>query len=70
MTTSVPRPAHAGERLDLHNSSIDESAAAAGHCGMTDLHTGRVCQDPHHHSGGCAFVAPSLGGSVTAPGNR
>jgi hypothetical protein len=58
MTISAPRPA-ADDRLDLHNSSIEESAAAAGHCGMTDLHTGRVCQEPRAHAGGCAFVAPS-----------
>jgi hypothetical protein len=44
-------------RLDLHNASIDASAAAAGQCGMTDLHTGRVCQVPAHHVGGCDFVA-------------
>jgi hypothetical protein len=68
MTTSAPRPAQAGERLDLHNASIEESAAAAGHCGMTDLHTGRVCHEPQHHSGGCAFVAPSSGPSVAVPG--
>jgi hypothetical protein len=59
MTPDVPRPAVEGERLDLHNSSIEESAAAAGHCGMTDLHTGRVCQEPQDHGGSCAFVAPS-----------
>jgi hypothetical protein len=71
MTTSAPRPAAAGERLDLHNPSIAESAAAAGHCGMTDLHTGRVCREPHDHAGGCAFVAPWHGGSVAAtPGTR
>jgi hypothetical protein len=70
MTTSAPRPADAGERLDPHNSSIEESAAAAGHCGMTDMHTGRVCQEPQDHSGSCAFVASSLGRSATAPGTR
>lgn len=60
MTSSAPRPSDA-ERLDLHNASIDESAAAAGHCGMTDLHTGRVCQERQDHVGSCAFVAPSHG---------
>jgi hypothetical protein len=69
VTFSAPRPADADDRLDLHNSSIEESAAAAGHCGMTDLHTGRVCQEPHHHIGGCAFVAPSSG-PVAAPDLR
>ena len=58
MTSSAPRPAD-DDRLDLHNSSIEASAAAAGHCGMTDLHTGRVCQEPRSHAGGCTFVAPS-----------
>ena len=70
MPTTSPSPAHAGERLDLHNPSIAESAAAAGHCGMTDLHTGRVCQEPQGHGGGCAFVAPSSVRSVAAPGAR
>jgi hypothetical protein len=46
------------ERLDLHNASIDESAAALGQCGMTDLHTGRVCRSRAQHLGGCAFTAP------------
>jgi hypothetical protein len=67
VTFPAPRPADADDRLDLHNPSIDESAAAAGQCGMTDLHNGRVCHEPHHHVGGCAFVAPSRGGSVAAP---
>jgi len=59
VTSSAPRPTGADDRLDLHNASIEESAAAAGHCGMTDLQTGRVCHEPHHHVGGCAFVAPA-----------
>jgi hypothetical protein len=63
MTSSAPHPADAHDRLDLHNSSIEESAAALGHCGMTDLHTGRVCQEPQDHAGSCAFAAPAPGGS-------
>ena len=70
MTFPAPRPADAHERLDLHNSSIEESAAAAGHCGMTDLHTGRVCHEPQNHLGGCTFVAPSPAGPVATPGSR
>jgi hypothetical protein len=70
VTISAPRPADADDRLDLHNSSIEESAAAAGHCGMTHLPTGRVCQEPEHHADGCAFVAPPLGASVAAPDLR
>jgi hypothetical protein len=70
MTNSASRPADAGERLDLHNPSIEEAAAAAGHCGMTDLHTGRVCQEPQDHPGSCAFVAPSPGRPVLELGSR
>jgi hypothetical protein len=44
-----------GERLDLHNASIDEPAAAAGHCGMIHLPTGRICRAPARHDGGCEF---------------
>ena len=66
MTFPAPRPADADDRLDLHNSSIEESAATAGHCGMTHLPTGRVCQEPRRHPDSCAFVAPSLGASVAA----
>jgi hypothetical protein len=66
MTSSAPRPPDDHERLDLHNSSIEASAAAAGHCGMTALHTGRVCQEPQDHAGTCVFVAPSQEVSVAA----
>jgi hypothetical protein len=44
-----------GERLDLHNVSIDEPAAAAGRCGMVHLPTGRICRAPARHDGGCEF---------------
>lgn len=70
MTISATRPADTDGRLDLHNASIEEPAAAAGHCGMTHLNSGRVCQEPHHHVGSCAFVAPSPGASVAAPDLR
>jgi hypothetical protein len=42
-------------RLDLHNTSIDEPAAAAGSCGMVHLPTGRTCRSTAHHGGGCDF---------------
>jgi hypothetical protein len=48
-----------GERLDLHNASIDEPAAAAGRCGMIHLPTGRICRAPARHAGGCDFVPAS-----------
>ena len=49
-------PANGDERLDLHNASIDEPAAAAGRCGMIHLPTGRICRAPARHAGGCNFV--------------
>lgn len=69
MTDSpFPRPpATAEERLDLHNPCIDESAAAVGHCGMTDLHTGRVCQGPAHHVRGCDFTAAPVPAPPATP---
>lgn len=45
------------ERLDLHNASIDQTAARAGMCGMIHLPTGRACGLPVHHCGSCHFVA-------------
>ena len=52
-----PRFAITGaERLDLHNASIDEPAAAAGRCGMIHLPSGRICGARARHAGGCTFV--------------
>lgn len=45
------------ERRDLHNTSVEQSAAAACLCGMLDLRTGRVCVLPVHHRGSCQFVS-------------
>lgn len=45
-------------RLDVHNSSVDEAAAAAGQCGALDLASGRMCRLPALHRGGCDFQAP------------
>jgi hypothetical protein len=46
------------QRLDLHNTSIDEPSAAAGRCGMIHLPTGRICRERARHSTGCSFAAP------------
>jgi hypothetical protein len=51
MTTTTALPA----RRDLHNSSVNFAAAAAGHCGALHLASGRVCLLPHRHSGPCRF---------------
>jgi hypothetical protein len=63
MTISALPPAEVGQRLDLHNATVEESAAAAGRCAMTHLRTGRVCGEPQHHTGGCSFVTPPSAGS-------
>jgi hypothetical protein len=46
-----------GERLDLHNASVDETAAGAQMCGMIHLTSGRVCILAVHHRGSCHFVS-------------
>jgi hypothetical protein len=55
-----PQPTDTGgERIDLHNASIDELAAAAGRCGLVHLPTGRICQAPARHDGSCEFEPAS-----------
>ncbi len=55
MIPSPPAADTGDKRLDLHNASIDEPAAAAGRCGMIHLPTGRTCREPAHHADGCDF---------------
>jgi hypothetical protein len=45
-------------RLDLHNISIDFTAASAGLCGFTHLDSGRICELPHRHHGPCQLPDP------------
>lgn len=47
------------ERLDAHNSEVDESLATRHLCGMTHLNTGHVCRLTERHTGGCDFVSPA-----------
>lgn len=47
------------ERLDAHNSEVDESLAARHLCGTTHLSTGHVCRLTERHTGGCDFVSPT-----------
>ena len=49
-------PRTGDERLDLHNATIDERAAAVGCCGMIHLPTGRICRTRARHADGCTFV--------------
>jgi hypothetical protein len=56
MTPQPHIPGTDDERLDLHNASVDEGAAAAGRCGMVHLPTGRVCGAPAGHASGCDFA--------------
>lgn len=50
------------ERLDLHNSGVDELSALNNLCGYQDLRTGRVCRLPARHAGSCRFVPKPLPG--------
>lgn len=47
---------HRDDRLELHNTSIDEEAAEVGACAQVHLPTGRTCILEHHHEGSCNFV--------------
>ena len=51
-----------GDRLDVHNTNINEAAACAGRCGTVHLPTGRMCQLPALHPGACqlAFTDPAI----------
>lgn len=50
------------ERLDLHNSGVDELTARSNLCGYQDLRTGSVCRLPARHLGSCHFVPKPLRG--------
>lgn len=50
-----PAPDWTKSRLDLDNVSIDEERARLGACGFIHLASGRVCELPRGHAGGCDF---------------
>jgi hypothetical protein len=49
-------PAEPDDRQELHNASVDEQVAKAGHCAQVHLATGRTCTLRHGHKGSCQFV--------------
>jgi hypothetical protein len=55
-------PGRWGNRLDVHNTSVNEAAARAGRCGTVHLPTGRMCRLPSLHEGACqlAFTDPAI----------
>jgi hypothetical protein len=55
-------PGRWGDRLDVHNTNINETAARAGRCGTVHLPTGRMCRLPALHAGACqlAFTDPAI----------
>jgi 1,4-alpha-glucan branching enzyme len=55
-----------GDRLDLHNASVDVRMASAHLCGAFDLRTGRTCIKPVRHRGSCEFVAVDSALDATA----
>lgn len=48
----------ASERLEIHNTSVDEQVAHARLCGHVHLPTGRTCILPVSHPGSCYFTSP------------
>ena len=51
-------PGRWGDRLDVHNTNINEAAARGGRCGTVHLPTGRMCQLPALHDGACHLTFP------------
>ena len=47
------------ERLDSHNTAVDEQLVLASKCGTVQLSTGRRCLLPARHRGACEMSAPS-----------
>jgi hypothetical protein len=47
-----------GERLEIHNVSVDELVAEAHLCGQVHLPTGRTCVAYEGHTGSCQFENP------------
>ncbi|QGN57482.1 hypothetical protein [Nostocoides sp. HKS02] len=45
---------------EVHNPSIDETAAAQGACAQVYLPTGAMCTLRHGHDGSCEF-SPAVG---------
>jgi hypothetical protein len=46
------------DRLEIHNSCVDEQVAHAHLCAHVHLPTGRTCILPMAHSGSCQFASP------------
>ena len=59
MSLPVPPDRGASDRLNVHNTNIDEDRAAAGECGALDLANGWICRRPALHQDGCTFEAPT-----------
>ena len=45
------------DRLEIHNTSVDDQLAGTGACSQVHLQTGRTCTRQHRHHGSCDFVA-------------
>ena len=46
------------DRLEIHNSCVDERLADAHLCALVHLPTGRTCILPIAHPGSCQFTSP------------
>jgi hypothetical protein len=51
-------PGRWDDRLDVHNTNINEAAAREGRCGTVHLPTGWMCQLPALHDGACQLTFP------------
>jgi len=56
----------ADELPEVHNASVDESAARQGGCAQVHLPTGAMCTLQHGHEGSCEFSQADQADEVLA----
>ena len=64
------RQGNLANRLDLHNTSVDERVADTHRCGFVDLRIGRVCLLVVGHIGSCDLVGREEVDAVLGTGRR
>jgi hypothetical protein len=59
-----------GERLEIHNVSVDQLVAEAHLCAQVHLPTGRTCTSYAGHTGSCRFEDPQRAHDMARQGRN